>query len=287
VSIHRLEWASRQHRIGLGLAAVGRPGYINAGRDRDLPGDRSVEALRERSHQILDAAYAGGVRYFDVARSYGRAEEFLASWLDAHPEAVAGSKWGYTYTAGWRVDAEVHETKDHSVATFDRQIAETRALLGDRLSLYQIHSLTPESTALTDATLHQRLAELKTTGVAIGFSTSGPKQADTIRAALDVEVGNEPLFDSVQSTWNVLEPSAGPALHEAKQRGLFVIVKEALANGRLANIDQEALGTVLAQPFAGIVLSGAATVEQLRSNLAARPEGPEEYWSRRSQLIWQ
>jgi aryl-alcohol dehydrogenase-like predicted oxidoreductase len=287
VSVDRLEWAARQHRIGLGLAAVGRPGYINLGRDRDLPADRTVEALRERSHHLLDAAYAAGVRYFDVARSYGRAEEFLASWLDGHPEAVVGSKWGYTYTAGWRIDADVHERKDHTVATYDRQLGETQKLLGDRLDLYQIHSLTPQSTALTDVALHQKLAQLKRTGVAIGFSTSGPKQADAIRAALAVEVEHEPLFDSVQSTWNVLEPSAGPALHEAKQRGLFVIGKEALANGRLAHLDQEALGAVLAQPFVDIVLSGAATLEQLASNLAARPEGPEEYWSRRSGMAWQ
>jgi aryl-alcohol dehydrogenase-like predicted oxidoreductase len=287
VSVDRLEWAARQNRIGLGLAAIGRPGYINVGHDRDLPADRTVEALRERSHQILEAAYAAGVRYFDVARSYGRAEEFLAGWLDGHPDAVVGSKWGYTYTAGWRVDADVHERKDHSVATYDRQLGETRKLLGDRLDLYQIHSMTLESTALTDVTLHQKLAELKGTGVTIGFSTSGPKQADAIRAALDVDVDGEPLFQSIQSTWNILEPSAGPALEEAKRRGRFVIVKEALANGRLAHIDKEALGAVLAQPFVDIVLSGAATVEQLASNLAAQPEGPEEYWSRRTRMPWQ
>lgn len=55
--------------IGLGLAAVGRPGYINLGRDEDLGADRSVEALRTRTHELLDAAYAQGVRYFDAARS--------------------------------------------------------------------------------------------------------------------------------------------------------------------------------------------------------------------------
>jgi aryl-alcohol dehydrogenase-like predicted oxidoreductase len=283
VSLDRLRWAAQHCRIGLGLAAVGRPGYINLGRDRDLPAERTVDALRERSHQLLDAAYAAGVRYFDVARSYGRAEEFLAGWLDGHPDAVVGSKWGYTYTAGWRVDADVHERKDHSVATYERQHAETRALLGDRLDLYQIHSLTPESPALTDERLHRTLAA---SGLTVGFSTSGPRQADTIRAALAIEVDGEQLFRSVQSTWNVLEPSAGPALAEARERGCFVIVKEALANGRLAGADQIALGAVLAQPFADIVLSGAATVEQLASNLAAHPEDPEQYWSHRSGLPW-
>ncbi len=306
----------RRPRLGLGLAAVGRPGYINLGHAHDLPAERTVEALRARSHQLLDVAYERGVRYFDVARSYGRAEEFLAGWLDGHPDAVVGSKWGYTYTAGWRVDAEVHERKDHSVATFVRQLAETRALLGERLDLYQIHSLTPDSTALTDAGLHRRLADLAATGVTVGLSTSGPRQGEAIRAALDVEVDGEPLFTSVQSTWNVLEQSAGPALTEAHQRHRFVIVKEAMANGRLAGddappllrdlagqfgvgVDAIALGLVLSQPWVDVVLSGAATVDQLTANLAALPvplENPDlrelaeragDYWSHRSSLPWQ
>src|SRR5262252_8125896 len=88
-------------RIGLGLAAVGRPGYLNLGHGTDLPATRTVDELRQRAWELLDAAYAAGVRYVDVARSYGRAEEFLAGWLDGHPDAVVGSKWGYTYTAGW------------------------------------------------------------------------------------------------------------------------------------------------------------------------------------------
>ncbi|MFE1342052.1 aldo/keto reductase, partial [Streptomyces sp. NPDC058733] len=223
--------------LGLGLAAVGRPGYINLGRDRDLPDDRSVDALRARTHELLDAAYAQGVRYVDAARSYGRSEEFLADWLKARPDAtdvVVGSKWGYTYTAGWTTDAERHEVKDHSLATYERQRAETEALLGDRLDLYQIHSVTPDSPALADKDLHARLAEAAARGVTVGFSTSGPAQADAIRAALAVTVDGEPLFGTVQSTFNLLETSAGPALAEAHAAGLTVIVKEGMANGRLA-----------------------------------------------------
>src|SRR5262249_61078597 len=68
-------------RIGLGLAAVGRPAYITLGRSTDLGADRTVTAMRTRSHALLDAADAAGVRYVDVARSYGRAEQFLVEWL--------------------------------------------------------------------------------------------------------------------------------------------------------------------------------------------------------------
>ncbi|WP_330456762.1 aldo/keto reductase [Streptomyces sp. NBC_00820] len=307
--------------LGLGLAAVGRPGYINLGRERDLPPERGVEALRTRTHELLDAAYAQGVRYFDVARSYGRAEEFLADWLTARPDVedvVVGSKWGYTYTAGWTTDAERHEVKDHGLATYERQRAETDALLGDRLDLYQIHSVTPDSPALTDKELHARLAEAAAGGLTVGFSTSGPAQADAIRAALEVTVDGEPLFRTVQSTYNALETSAGPALAEAHDAGLTVIVKEGMANGRLAGpqapealravaqetslgCDAVALALILRRPWAGVVLSGAATVDQLGSNLhaavvdldddqltrlAALAEDPDTYWERRGQLPW-
>jgi aryl-alcohol dehydrogenase-like predicted oxidoreductase len=308
-------------RIGLGLAAVGRPGYITLGRERDLPADRTVDALRARTHELLDAAYAQGVRYVDAARSYGRSEEFLADWLRAHPEiddVVIGSKWGYTYTANWTTDAERHEVKDHGPATYERQRAETAALLGDRLDLYQIHSVTPDSPALTDKDLHARLAEAAAQGLTIGFSTSGPAQADAIRAALEVSVDGEPLFRTVQSTYNALETSAGPALQEAHDAGLTVIVKEGMANGRLAEphapealravaretgqgCDAVALALILRRPWAGVVLSGAATVPQLMSNLhaaavdlddeqlarlATLAEDPRAYWERRAQLPW-
>ncbi|MEU5655905.1 aldo/keto reductase [Streptomyces sp. NPDC047737] len=307
--------------IGLGLAAVGRPGYITPHRDRDLPGDRSADALRARTHELLDAAYAQGVRYIDAARSYGGAEEFLADWLGARPDVtdvVIGSKWGYTYTADRRSDAEAHEVKDHSLAAFERQHAESAELLGDRLDLYQIHSVTADSPALSDKDLHARLAELATRGTTIGFSASGPAQADAIRSALAVTVDGEPLFRTVQATFNALETSAGPALAEAHDAGLTVIVKEAMANGRLAgteapavlreigaeaglDADAVALALVLHQPWAGVVLSGAATVTQLAANLhaplldldagrldrlAALVEEPEAYWRHRAALPW-
>jgi aryl-alcohol dehydrogenase-like predicted oxidoreductase len=304
-------------RIGLGLAALGRPGYINLGHAGDFEGERDVESMRARAHEVLDAAYAGGVRYFDAARSYGRAEEFLGSWLSARglgrDDVTVGSKWGYTYTAGWRVDVEVHEVKDLTVDTLRRQESETRSCLGDALCLYQIHSATLESGVLDDPDVRSELARLRADGVFIGLSTTGPRQADTIRRAL--EVGG---FDAVQATWNLLEPSAGPALAAAHESGRGVIIKEAVANGRLTARgdvgellaaadelgvapDALALACVLAQPWVDVALSGASTVAQLRSNLSALDvsvpaevlerlgsvaEPAESYWEERSELPW-
>ena len=304
-------------RLGLGLAALGRPGYINLGHGDDLGVQKDVATLEREAHAVLDAAYDGGIRYFDAARSYGKAEEFLASWLEhrgLEPGAVTvGSKWGYTYTAGWRVDAEVHEVKDLSVATLRRQFAESHALLGPYLRLYQIHSATLESGVLDDREVLDELARLRETGLAIGLTATGPKQRETIERAL--EVGG---FDTVQATWNLLERSASPALEAAHTAGLGVIVKEALANGRLTSRgdvaplrelaersgttpDALALAAVLSQPWADVVLSGAATVDQLRSNLAALEldlgaelkvelerleEDSAVYWEKRAALPW-
>jgi aryl-alcohol dehydrogenase-like predicted oxidoreductase len=303
--------------IGLGLAALGRPGYINLGHGEDLRGQTDVEVMERNAHEALDAALDGGVKYFDAARSYGKAEAFLASWLDRRGlrpgEVTVGSKWGYTYTAGWEVDADPPEVKDLSAATLRRQLAESRAILGPHLRLYQIHSATLESGVLEDRDVLEELSRLREEGLAIGVSVTGPRQAETIRRAL--EVGS---FDTVQATWNLLERSAGPALAEALGAGLGVLVKEVLANGRLTarggdslltevaaergtTPDALAFAAVLAQPWADVALSGATTVEQLRSNLAALDvdydheldrrlapltEEPDRYWSTRGALPW-
>src|SRR6202451_3202791 len=214
-------------RIGLGLAALGRPAYITSGREEDLP-DRSVAGMRTRTFSMLDAAYAAGVRYADAARSYGRAEEFLAGWLAerGHAEMIVGSKGGERYTGDWRPSAPRQEVKEHSLAMFTTQLAQSRALLGGRLTLYQVHSLTLDSGLFADAPLLAALSRLRAEGVIIGLSTSGPHQAEAIRRALTVTVDGQRLFTAAEVTWNLLEPSVCPAAAEAPAAGRAVPGKE-------------------------------------------------------------
>src|SRR3954468_21898624 len=249
-------------RLGLGLAALGRPGYLNVGHGAELGADRSVDALRARTFEVLDHAYAAGVRDFDVARSYGRGEEVLGEWLRTHnpPGVHVSSKWGYVYTAGWEIAHDPPEVKHHDVETFRRQLEETRELLGDWLALYQIHSATPESGVLSDDAV---LSAMRDAGVPLGVSVSGTSQGETLDQALSLG-----MFSSVQATWNLYERAAEPALERAHAAGLTVYVKEGLANGRLApesaprhSPPSVALAAILAKPWADVVLSGAATVE--------------------------
>jgi aryl-alcohol dehydrogenase-like predicted oxidoreductase len=304
-------------RIGLGLAALGRPAYITTDRGTELGTDRSETSLRHRTELMLDAAYAAGVRYVDAARSYGLAEDFLAGWLKRRgltpAEIVVGSKWGYTYIGGWRMDAERHESQDLSLGTLNRQLAESLALLGSNLMLYQIHSASPENAVLSSSEVLDALRRLRERPIAIGLTTTGPHQAEVIDVAVELD-----CFDAVQSTWNLLEPSSGEALAHAHAAGMTVIIKEVLANGRLTNVgdqpalvraaterglpaDQLAISAALAQPWADIVLSGAVTVDTLHSNLAAAPEQWDSsldelaselvlpaptYWVQRSGRAW-
>jgi aryl-alcohol dehydrogenase-like predicted oxidoreductase len=204
---------------------------------------------------------------------------------------------------------------------FTRQLGETRALLGDRLALYQVHSLTDDSQLLGDRRLLSAMAALRAEGVLVGLSASGPRQAETLRQAIGVTVDGTPLFSAAQVTWNLLEPTVGAAAAEAAEAGWAVLVKEAVANGRLApggdavgesgplgqfaaragaTPDAVAIAAVLAQPWATVVLSGAVSPAQVDANIAAlRLDAPADlaadlglaepaaaYWSARSARPW-
>ena len=79
------------------------------------------------------------------------------------------------------------------------------------------------------------------------------------------------------------------------ERGAGRALEQAAADAG-ATPDALALAAVLSQPWVDVVLSGAATVEQLRSNLTAlalQPpmldelvEDPSQYWEERSELPW-
>jgi aryl-alcohol dehydrogenase-like predicted oxidoreductase len=145
------------------------------------------------------------------------------------------------------------------------------------------------------------------------------------------------VFDSVQATWNLLERGAESALQDAHDAGMKVVVKEVLANGRLTErreagggrreegendgevfsssiarirelaeargttVEMLALAAALARPWADVVLTGAATVGQIESNVAAlelpydaaldeqlrsASVGSAEYWRSRSSFRW-
>lgn len=311
--------------IGLGTAAIGRPHYINL---RQETADAfSMNAFKLHGLTILDEAYLQGIRYFDTAPGYGIAEQLLIDWLAdrGHDDVEVATKWGYTYTADFDATAAVHEVKEHSLEKLNEQWAQSQHLL-PYLSTYQIHSATFESGVLTNHEVLARLGELKAAhGLHMGLTTTGENQLAVLREAVGIEIEGVPLFDVFQVTYNLLDQSLSELITSLAAQGKRIVIKEALANGRLfpntkyphyVNLYQE-LERLAAKYAVGVdaialrfcldavgpfcVLSGASQVLHIEANLKAASfqleaaeiqrlvqygVSPEVYWDERKRLGW-
>ena len=307
-------------KIGLGLAAIGRPEYINI--RENTPIDKSFATFKKNALEMLDYAYKIGVRYFDTAASYGKGEEFLIEWNDKrnYKDVILGSKWGYTYVANWQLGyAGKHEIKEHSIDKLKEQWSRAKLLLPN-LKIYQIHSATFDTGVLENMEVLNELHRLKKEfKITIGLSTSGANQKDIIEKSLDIKLGDDSLFDSFQVTYNILEQSAFPILEKLRASNKTIIIKEALANGRVFLKDaQSELLNLLAEKYkVGVdaialrfvidtlnptyVLSGASSTDQLKENYKALDfkltvneiedlkklkKSPSNYWDERNKLTW-
>lgn len=311
--------------IGLGMASIGRPHYINIKQEKVVSED--LDAFWQQGWRALDHAYAAGIRYFDTAPGYGFAEKLLIDWLrQQQPQDVeVATKWGYTYTANFDINALIHELKEHTLSKLNQQWQQSQALL-PYLSTYQIHSATLESGVLENQEVLHRLAELKEQHhLKIGLSVSGEEQLTILQKALAIQINGLDLFDAFQMTYNILDQSVAEIIPELHQKNKRIIVKEGLANGRLfpnaqyphyallyqalnqlantysVGIDAIALRFSFEMLAPCIVLSGGYTPRQIDENLQALDfsftqndleilktfaVSPTAYWQERKSLQW-
>jgi aryl-alcohol dehydrogenase-like predicted oxidoreductase len=180
---------------------------------------------------------------------------------------------------------------------------------------------------LDNKAILQRLHQIKKEyNLIIGLTTTGINQVEVVNKAVDIEIENEPLFSSFQSTYNIMEQSVlqlKTTLHKANRQ---LIIKESLANGRLIpntlfkkhnglyqgitklaakyNVGADAIAIRFCiQSFPeAVCLSGASSANQLQSNLTATTFNlqkdemgllssykinPTMYWDERKLLPWQ
>ncbi|WP_271764654.1 aldo/keto reductase [Aquimarina algiphila] len=311
--------------IGLGTAAIGRPQYINIRREENTP--ITLEDFRKKSWQTLEYAYQHGIRYFDTAPGYGLAEELLIDWVSSKNDSTIeiATKWGYTYTANFDPKATQHEIKEHSISKLNEQWQQSKKIL-PYLKMYQIHSATFESGVLENEVVLKRLAQLKSKhNLMIGVTTSGANQLEVIQKALEVEVEGNSLFDAFQITYNILDQSLLSIIKTIHTKNKKIVIKEALANGRLlpnnsypnyqklyiflqeladkyqVGIDAIALRFCIDTVDPYKVLSGASNQSHVNDNLKSTTfvldskeiedlqsfkSQPIQYWSERKKLSW-
>ena len=311
--------------LGLGTAALGRPQYINV-RQNDVY-NSDLAAFRKQSFNVLEDAYNAGIRYFDTAPGYGLAEELVLDWLKTKDDnsIEIATKWGYTYTANFDASATVHEVKEHSLAKLNEQWNFSKQLL-PYLKVYQIHSATLETGVLENQEVLKQLAFLKKEyNLKIGLTTTGTNQVEVIKKALDIFVDGKQFFAIFQVTYNFLEQSLLEIIDELHQQNKKIVIKEALANGRVfsnksythyqemyvsleklskkhnVGIDAIALKYCEQTIPKSTVLSGASNANQLKENLKINSfslsaedvnllnsfkTDAEHYWSERKNLEW-
>jgi aryl-alcohol dehydrogenase-like predicted oxidoreductase len=286
-----------------------------------------LEAFKAKAMTVLDEAYGQGVRYFDTAPGYGLAEKWLIEWLgnqNDHTIELA-TKWGYTYVANFDPAAAVHEVKEHSLRKLNEQWEQSQHLL-PYLTTYQIHSATLETGVLRNTEILNRLADLRDQhDLRIGLTASGENQCAILEEALSIEIGGRALFEAYQVTYNILDQSVGALAKQLSGQGKRLIIKEALANGRLfpnpgfphyqqlydvlsglaekyqVGIDAVALRFCVDALAPDKVLSGAAVPEHLTANLKVQSFGltaselatltafvipAKVYWHERKTLNW-
>lgn len=313
--------------IGFGTAAIGRPIYINIRHEKPRV-DLSLPEFRENGLSILDDAYDKGVRFFDASPGYGLAESLLIEWLHQKndPDIIVATKWGLSYVANFDINAVVHEIKEHSLEKLNLQWELSKNLLPN-LKIYQIHSATIDTRVLDNKAILQRLYQLKKEyNLIIGLTTTGVHQVEVLKKAVYIEIENELLFSSFQSTYNIMEQSILELKDILLDTNRQLIIKESLANGRLipntsfkeyselykyikkladkynVGADAIAIRFCIDSFPGGVTLSGASSTSQLKSNLAAKTFtlqkeemellssykiDPIMYWLERKQLSWQ
>ena len=312
--------------IGFGTAAIGRPLYININQGSDKKAF-SHDDFHAKGISALESAYQQGIRYFDTAPGYGMAEQLLLDWVSEKGDSdiEIATKWGYTYVANFDPTAKQHEVKEHSLDKLNEQWDKSKALL-PHLTTYQIHSATLETGVLENEKVLNRLAELKVKHqLLIGITTTGANQKDILQKALEIHGNGIELFDTLQMTYNIFDQSIASIAAELAKRNKRLIIKEALANGRIfanpkythyrtaygflaqlatkynVGVDAIALRFCIDSIPVFNVLSGAANESHLVDNLQVDnfmlsedeldtlrsfAVDPIDYWSERKSLEW-
>lgn len=311
--------------LGLGTAALGRPQYINVRQEK--LSNQNLEAFKDNGIKVLEKAYQLGVRYFDTAPGYGLAETLLLDWLQTKNDTTieVGTKWGYTYVANFDPKAKVHEIKEHSLVKLNAQWEVSKSFFS-YLKVYQIHSATIDTKVLENEEVLDRLAFLKTEyDLRIGITTTGANQVEVIKKALDISVKGKQLFDAYQVTYNILDQSLKDISEVLNREGKSIIIKEAMANGRLfrnnkyqqydelysfleklalkyeVGVDAIVLNFCIRTIPMSQVLSGASSTEHMIQNMKATTfkladkeiellktfgNHTNAYWKERKQLKW-
>ncbi len=239
--------------IGLGLVKLGRNTGVKYPEAFELPGD--ADAMR-----LLDTAAELGVNLLDTAPAYGTSEQRLGALL-----AKRGDR------DSWLISTKAGETFEDGVSRYDfSPVAieascegSLRRLRTDRVDILLLHSDGGAESRFDELGSFDALDRLKQRGliVASGASVKTPGGAASAIGRVDV----------VMLDYSIAAPAMGGMIDLARDRGVGVLVKKALASGRVGAghgvSAVEALGFVFEKPGVSSVVVGTINPAHLRENV--------------------
>src|SRR5512139_2133034 len=225
-----------------------------------------MNATTEQAAQRVKTAIDGGINYFDVAPSYGNAEDMLGPALEPHRKGVFLA----CKTQG--------RTKDAASAELESSLKKMRT---DHFDLYQHHAVTKKKdveTILGPGGAMEAFEAAKKAGKVrfLGFSAHSVEAAV---ALMDGAAFDTILFPVNYSTWHA--GGFGPqVLAKAQEKKMGILCLKALAKAPLAPGAAKRYAKCWYEPFDQ---PGEAR-EALRFTLshpvtAAVPPGDETIWA--------
>lgn len=259
-------WLRRSGNTGLPLPALGF-GAFKIGRNQgtkypvgfELPDDAAVDRLL---NGVLDL----GLTLIDTAPAYGLSEERIG-------RSIARRRHEFV------LSTKVGETFDDGVSRYDYSAAAVRASLErslqrlrtDVLDLVFIHSNGDDLAIQQQTDVVDVLQDFRRRGLIRAIGLSGKTVAG---AELALE-----WADALMVEYHLHDRSHEAVIETAAGRGLSVVVKKALASGRLPA--REALAFVLRNPAVDCAVVGGLDLEHLRENECSarsvrRPENGDQ-----------
>lgn len=212
---------------------------------------------------LVGEAVERGVNYFDVAPTYGNAQERLGPALEPYRDEV------------FLACKTTQRTADGARRELEESL---RLLRTDRFDLYQLHALSTAedlATATGPGGALEVLREAKAKGIArhVGFSSHSAEIAVRLIAAADLD---SVLFPVNWSTW--LAAGFGPQVIEAAQaKGMGCLALKGLAHGKLADKARRPFAKCWYEPIAAPDLARLALRFTLSQPVtAAIPPGEPE-----------
>lgn len=236
--------------VGFGAFKIGRNQRVKYAAGYELPSETDSARLL---NGILDA----GINLIDTAPAYGVSEERIGQALShRRSEFVLSTKIGETFENG-------ESRYDFSATAIERSVEQSlEKLKADAVDLLLIHSDGRDLEILNNNETVPTLQRLKQRGLTRAIGLSG-KTAEGARAALE-------WADVLMVEYHLDDESHDTVMREAATRGVGVLVKKALASGKLPPAD--ALRFVLRHPAVTSAVIGSLSLERMKENLRVAGE---------------